>query len=94
MAEALAGAGADIIGVSAHLEPTASDAQRRVEAAGRTFTGHRVDFSRRDEVTDFAREIVASDRPIDILVNNAGTIARAPPPSTTTTRGSRSSRST
>jgi 2-dehydro-3-deoxy-D-gluconate 5-dehydrogenase len=78
MAEALAAAGADIIGVSANLETAGSDVQRCVEAAGRTFTGHRVDFSRRDEVSGFAREIVAGARPVDILVNNAGTIARAP----------------
>jgi (R,R)-butanediol dehydrogenase/meso-butanediol dehydrogenase/diacetyl reductase len=78
MAEALAVAGADIIGVSANLEPTGSDVQRRVEAAGRTFVGHRVDFSHRDEVADFGRTITAGDKPVDILVNNAGTIARAP----------------
>ncbi len=78
MAGALAAAGADIIGVSAQLETTGSDVQRRVEAAGRTFTGYRVDFSQRDEVAAFAREIAAGDRPIDVLVNNAGTIARAP----------------
>lgn len=78
MAEALALAGADIIGVSAQLEPTGSEVQRRVEAAGRTFTGHRADFSHRDEVADFAHEIATGARSIDILVLNAGTIARAP----------------
>jgi 2-dehydro-3-deoxy-D-gluconate 5-dehydrogenase len=78
MADALAHAGADIIGVSANLEQTGSDVQRRVESAGRTFTGHRVDFSNRAEVTEFAREIASGERPVDILVNNAGTIARSP----------------
>ena len=77
MADALAHAGADIIGVSANLERTGSDVQRRVESAGRTFMGHRVDFSKRDEVAAFAREIASGERPVDILVNNAGTIARA-----------------
>jgi 2-deoxy-D-gluconate 3-dehydrogenase len=77
MAEALAQAGADIVGVSAQLEATGSEVERRVEAAGRTFTGHRVDFAQPDEVGAFAREIASSERPIDILVNNAGTIARA-----------------
>jgi len=77
MAEALAQAGADVVGVSAQLEATGSEVARRVEAAGRTFTAHRVDFSNRDEVAAFAREIAAEERPVDILVNNAGTIARA-----------------
>ena len=36
MAEALASAGADIVGVSANLEATGSEAARRVEALGRT----------------------------------------------------------
>ena len=76
MAEALAQAGADIVGVSAQLEATGSEAERRVEAAGRTFTGYRVDFSERDEIVAFAREIASGERPVDILVNNAGTIAR------------------
>jgi 2-deoxy-D-gluconate 3-dehydrogenase len=77
MAEALAVAGADILGVSAQLEVSGSEVQRRVEAAGRAFTGHRVDFSHRDEVAAFAREITSGERPVDILVNNAGSIARA-----------------
>ena len=48
MAEALAGAGADIIGVSATLEPDGSDvAGSAVEAAGRTFTGPRADLADR-----------------------------------------------
>src|SRR4029453_16597596 len=47
MAEALAGAGADIIGVSATLEPDGSEVQRRVEALGRTFTPYRVDLADR-----------------------------------------------
>ena len=78
MAEALARAGADIVGVSAQLEPSGSEVEGRVEAAGRCFSGHRVDFARRDEVAAFAREIASGERPIDILVCNAGTIARAP----------------
>jgi 2-deoxy-D-gluconate 3-dehydrogenase len=78
MAEVLAQAGADVIGASAQLEPEGSEVQRRIEAAGRSFTGHRVDFAKRDEVRAFAAEIAAADRPVDILVNNAGTIARAP----------------
>ena len=77
IARALASAGADIIGVSASLEAAGSDVQTEVEALGRTFEGHRVDFADRDEVTALAERLV-SGRPVDILVNNAGTIERAP----------------
>ncbi|WP_327003825.1 SDR family oxidoreductase [Dactylosporangium sp. NBC_01737] len=77
MAEALATAGADIIGVSAHLEPVGSDVERRVGAAGRKFTALTADLSDRDAVRRLAQELNALGG-IDILVNNAGTIARAP----------------
>ena len=77
MAEALAAAGADIIGASQQLEPGGSDVQQRVEAAGRSFTGYRVDFADRDAVKQLATDVAAGDRPVDILVNNAGTIIRS-----------------
>jgi 2-deoxy-D-gluconate 3-dehydrogenase len=76
IAEALSRAGADIIGVSASLESTGSDVQRRVEAAGRDFTGYQVDFNDRDAVIELGAQLAA--RPVDILVNNAGTIEREP----------------
>ena len=76
IAEALAAAGADIIGVSATLEPTGSHVQQRVEATGRNFTAHQVDFADRTAVTELAAELAAGT--VDILVNNAGTIERAP----------------
>lgn len=76
IAEALATAGADIIGVSATLEQSGSQVQRRVEAAGRTFTAHQVDFADRDAVIALGAEL-ATDT-VDILVNNAGTIERTP----------------
>jgi 2-dehydro-3-deoxy-D-gluconate 5-dehydrogenase len=76
IAEALATAGADIIGVSATLEPTGSQAQKLVEAVGRSFTAYQVDFADRAAVTELATELAAAD--VDILVNNAGTIERAP----------------
>ena len=78
MAEALAGAGADIVGVSAQLEANGSEVQRRVEALGRRFTGFQVDLADRAAVEEFAAGLAGGERPIDILVNNAGTIARAP----------------
>ena len=49
-AEALAGAGADIVGVSASLEPDGSEVQRRVEALGRRFTPLRAELGDRDAV--------------------------------------------
>lgn len=78
MAEALAAAGADIIGVSATLEPHGSAIEKRVTELGRSFTSFAVDYADRAAVLAFADELDALDRPIDILVNNAGTIERAP----------------
>ncbi|HEV7183885.1 MAG: SDR family oxidoreductase [Actinomycetales bacterium] len=78
MAEALAAAGADIVGVSATLDPERSAIGERVHELGRDFSGHRVDFADRTAVVAFAEELAARDRPVDILVNNAGTIRRAP----------------
>ena len=77
MAEALAVAGADVVGVSAQLEATGSEVEQRVRAAGRRFTALRADLADRVAV----RRLVGDLRdlgPIDILVNNGGTIARAP----------------
>jgi 2-deoxy-D-gluconate 3-dehydrogenase len=78
IADALAGAGADILGVSASLKKEGSDAQRIVEAHGRSFEAHTVDFADRAAVTAFGERLAARERPVDILVNNAGTIERAP----------------
>ena len=78
IATGLAGAGADIIGVSTAMPAAGSDIQLAVERLGRTFTGMSANFAERDEVRDLAERLVALERPVDILVNNAGTIARAP----------------
>jgi len=75
MAEALAGAGADIIAASARQEADGGAIGRRVRELGRDFEGHAVDFTDRDAVIGFADAV--KDR-ADILVNNAGTIRRAP----------------
>lgn len=77
MATALAEAGADIVGVSATLNPNDSDIGRAVSALGRRFTGYQCDFSDRSAVHRFI-ESTRSGPGIDILVNNAGTIRRAP----------------
>ncbi|MFY1705750.1 SDR family oxidoreductase [Micromonospora sp. WMMA1923] len=78
MAEALATAGADVIGVSAELEEEGSEVARRVAAQGRTFVAYRADLSDRAAVRALAGWLGQRDRPVDILVNNAGTIRRAP----------------
>ncbi|MFB7251202.1 SDR family oxidoreductase [Microbacterium sp. NPDC056234] len=76
MAEALARAGADIIGVSAQLEPEGSEVEELVTSHGRVFTGLRTDFASTLEVAELG-ETLAEAR-VDILVNNAGTIEREP----------------
>lgn len=76
MAEALAAAGANIIGVSASLEREGSEVAQAVTAKGRIFEAHQCDFSDRAAVTAFAAQM--HDAAPDILVNNAGTILRKP----------------
>ncbi len=78
IAGALAGAGADIIAVSAQIETDGGQAARLVQARGRTCTALRADLPDRAAVADLAARLAAWPRPVDILVNNAGTIARAP----------------
>ena len=78
IAEGLAAAGADIIGVSATLELQQSDIEKSVIALGRKFYAYQCDFGDRSQLYTFL-EIVSKDhKVIDILVNNAGTILRNP----------------
>jgi 2-deoxy-D-gluconate 3-dehydrogenase len=76
MSIALAQAGADIIGVSSHMEDGDSELRRKVEGLGRKFLPFKVDFSDRTAVIEFAK--ILSQHEIDILVNNAGSIERSP----------------
>ncbi|EAR49736.1 2-deoxy-D-gluconate 3-dehydrogenase [Oceanicola granulosus HTCC2516] len=78
MAEALAGAGADIVGVSATLEEEGSAVGQAVEALGRSFRGYACDFSDRAALGAFIARLEADGIVPDILVNNAGTIRRKP----------------
>lgn len=78
MAEALAGAGADIVGVSATMEATGSDVGNAVEALGRKFTPVACDFSDRTAVKEFVSQFADGGTVPDILINNAGTIRRKP----------------
>ena len=77
MAEGLAEAGADIIGVSATLESSGSEIEKNVTSLGRKFASYQCDFSDRKSLYNFISE-VNSKHSVDILVNNAGTISRAP----------------
>ena len=76
-AQALAEAGADIVGVSASLGEE-SEVEADVRARGRKFTGYACDFSDRAALRSFAERVEREVGPIDILINNAGTIMRAP----------------
>ncbi len=78
MAEALASAGADIIGVSASLELSGSDVEKAVTAIGRKFRAYQCDFSDRAALHGFVEQLRADGQTPDILVNNAGTIKRKP----------------
>ncbi|MDB6055733.1 MAG: kduD2 [Verrucomicrobiales bacterium] len=78
MAEGLAEAGADIIGVSASLELKGSAIENSVRALGRKFKAYRCDFSRREDVHGFLQKVLIQNPKIDILVNNAGMILRNP----------------
>lgn len=75
MAEALAVAGADIIGVSASLRDD-DEVAVAVRALGRSFEARAVDFADRAAVLALGAELAG--RAPDILINNAGTIERAP----------------
>ena len=78
MALGLAEAGANIIGVSANLELSGSQVSKAVEALGRKFKAYQADFSNRDSLYAFIKQLKADYPRIDILVNNAGTILRNP----------------
>ncbi len=78
MAEGLAAAGADIIGVSASLELHDSEVEQSVKALGRSFKAYQCDFSDRKALYSFIEQVKSDFNQIDILVNNAGTILRAP----------------
>lgn len=76
MALALAEAGADIIGVSSSA--SSPETENLVKSTGAKFTNYSADFSDRESVYSFIRQVKADFSQIDILVNNAGTIMRNP----------------
>ena len=73
----LAEAGADIIGVSASLEP-GGETEKAVTALGRKFYPYACDFSDREALYAFIAKVKAEHSAIDILFNNAGSILRKP----------------
>ena len=77
-AEALAEAGADIIGVSASLEADGGKIGETVRKLGRKFYVYQCDFSNCEAVKDFAQKVLSECGTPDILFNNAGTIMRKP----------------
>jgi len=78
IAEGLARAGADIIGVSTTQEEAGSEVQQLVEQTGRNFTGRACDFSQRAETHSLVDWLASEGRVVDILINNAGAIRRSP----------------
>ncbi|MCG8525565.1 MAG: SDR family oxidoreductase [Opitutales bacterium] len=78
MADALAEAGADIIGVSATLKANDSEIEKKVQERGRKFASYSCDFSDIESVKQFAAAVLEDHGTPDILVNNAGTILRSP----------------
>ncbi|MHA4845058.1 SDR family NAD(P)-dependent oxidoreductase [Flavitalea antarctica] len=78
MAIALAEAGADIVGVSATLEPENSEVELAVRATGQKFYSYQADFKNRIALYQFISAVKKQTPVIDILVNNAGNIRRKP----------------
>ncbi len=78
MADALAEAGADIIGLSASLNPESSAVGDAIRKRGRRFSGYRCDLSDRHAVDLVLEEILSQHPIIDVLVNNAGIVRRSP----------------
>lgn len=78
IAEGLAEAGADIIGVSASLELQGSAVEKSINGIGRSFKAYQCDFSDRKSLYSFLEKVKSEHSQIDILINNAGTIMRKP----------------
>lgn len=75
-AQALAEAGADIIGVSYQSDFT--ETEKIISATGRKFKSYIADFSDRESLYQFIKDVKSDFKQIDILVNNAGMILRKP----------------
>ena len=78
MAEGLAEAGANIIGVSANMPLDDSAIAQTVSGYGKKFFPYQADFSDRISLYAFIEKVKKDHPVIDILVNNSGTILRKP----------------
>ena len=78
VAVGIAEAGADVIGVSAAMEPSGSQIEREVTQRGRQFKGYACDFADRGSLYEFVKQVRADFPRIDVLVNNAGICLRKP----------------
>jgi 2-deoxy-D-gluconate 3-dehydrogenase len=77
IAIALAEAGADIIGVASKTSGLA-ETEAAVTALGKKFYGYACDYTSRESVYAFLKQVTADHDKIDILINNAGNILRKP----------------
>jgi 2-deoxy-D-gluconate 3-dehydrogenase len=75
MAQGLAEAGADIVGVYHKDAPGNKEA---IEALGRRFMGIQADLGSTDPIDGIIAKTLAEFGKVDILVNNAGVIRRSP----------------
>ncbi len=78
IADAMAAAGADVIGVSSSLDTGESVVRSTVEAHGRSFVAYQCDLARREAVYELVTKLQADEANVEILVNNAGIIHRRP----------------
>ncbi len=75
-AKALAEAGADIIGVSFVSDFT--ETEKLISDTGRRFKSYQADFSDRNSLYEFIKNVKSDFEKVEILINNAGTIMRKP----------------
>lgn len=75
---ALAESGADIIGVSSKMKATGAEVAEAVAKTGRKFYAYNADYTNRDSIYSFLKEVQNDHPRIDILINNAGHILRKP----------------
>lgn len=76
VAVALAEVGADIVGVSASIQPNGSEVENEILKFGRKASMYRCNFADRTELYSFIDRVKMEHGQIDILINNAGTIKR------------------
>lgn len=78
IAEGLAEAGADLLGVSAQMTADGGELGDHVRELGRKFVGYGCDFSDRSATDAWIQNVLAEHGCPEILVANAGSIRRSP----------------